>query len=115
MIAVLRRIALGLATAGLVASGAAAQELSMGISASVTSADPHFHNLTPNNNIASHIFDRLVHMDEKMRPEPGLAESWKAIDDTTWEFRLRKGVKFHDGSDFTADDVVATLKRVPWV
>ncbi|MFO0988975.1 MAG: ABC transporter substrate-binding protein [Alphaproteobacteria bacterium] len=120
MIAVLRRTALGLATAGLLASGAfvsgpGAQELSMGISASVTSVDPHFHNLTPNNNIASHVFDRLVHMDEKMRPGPGLAESWKTIDDTTWEFRLRKGVKFHDGSDFTAEDVVATLKRVPWV
>ncbi len=120
MNAALRRTALGLATAGLLASGAfvtgpGAQELSMGISASVTSVDPHFHNLTPNNNIASHVFDRLVHMDEKMRPGPGLAESWKTIDDTTWEFKLRKGVKFHDGSDFTADDVVATLKRVPWV
>jgi peptide/nickel transport system substrate-binding protein len=86
MIAVLRRTALGLATAGLVTSGVAAQELSVGISASVTSADPHFHNLTPNNNIASHVFDRLVHMDEKMRPGPGLAESWKTIDVTTWEF-----------------------------
>ena len=119
MIAISRRTALGLGMAALLAAlpaaGASAQELSMGISASVTSADPHFHNLTPNNNIASHVFDRLVHMDEKMRPEPGLAESWKAIDDTTWEFKLRKGVKFHDGSDFTAEDVVATLKRVPWV
>ncbi len=97
------------------AHGATAQEIRIGISASITSIDPHFHNLTPNNNVGSHIFDRLVHTDDKQRPQPGLAESWKAIDDTTWEFKLRKGVKFHDGSDFTADDVVASLKRVPWV
>ena len=111
----LRRIALGLAAAGLLAAGAAAQELGMGISASITSTDPLFHNLTPNNNIASHIFDRLVHMDETQRTEPGLAESWKVVDETTWEFKLRRGVKFHDGSDFTAEDVAATMKRVPWV
>jgi peptide/nickel transport system substrate-binding protein len=115
MIAILRRAALGLASAGLLAATAAAQDLGMGISASITSMDPHFHNLTPNNNMGSHMFDRLVHMDAAMRPGPGLAESWKTIDETTWEFKLRRGVKFHDGSDFTAEDVVATIKRVPWV
>ena len=44
---------------------------------------------------------------------PALAESWRSIDDTTWEFKLRKGVKFHDGGDFTAQDVVFSLDRVP--
>ncbi|HET9653386.1 MAG TPA: ABC transporter substrate-binding protein, partial [Usitatibacter sp.] len=39
--------------------------------------------------------------------------SWRAIDDLTWEFKLRKGVKFHDGAPFTAEDVAFTLKRVP--
>ena len=45
--------------------------------------------------------------------QPGLAESWKPIDDLEWEFKLRKGVKFHNGQDFTAEDVIATFKRVP--
>ena len=92
-----------------------AQNLTVGLSSSVTSIDPHFHNLTPNSNVAAHIFDRLILRDAKQHLIPGLATEWKAIDDTTWEFKLRHGVKFHDGSDFTAADVVATLKRVPWV
>ncbi len=101
--------------AGGVFDGTRAQELTVGLGANVTSIDPHFHNLSPNNNVAAHIFDRLVHQDEKQRLQPGLATEWKALDETTWEFKLRQGVKFHDGSDFTAEDVVATLKRVPWV
>jgi peptide/nickel transport system substrate-binding protein len=92
---------------------AAQQELVIGLSTPVTSLDPHFHNLGPNNSLAKHVFETLTKMDEQQRLQPGLAESWKALDNTTWEFKLRKGVKWHDGRDFTADDVVATLKRVP--
>ena len=95
------------------ALSAQAQELSIALSAPITSLDPHFHNLSPNNGMSKHFFDPLVKQDELQRLKPGLAESWRAIDDTTWEFKLRKGVKFHDGSDFTADDVIATFKRVP--
>jgi peptide/nickel transport system substrate-binding protein len=94
---------------------ACAADLTIGIGADVTSIDPHYHNVTPNNNAATHIFDFLVLRDEKQRPIPGLAESWRALDATTWEFKLRKGVKFHDGSDFTAADVVASIDRVPTV
>src|SRR5688572_4230129 len=86
-------------------------DLSIGLGADVTSMDPHAVNLLPNNNIAEHIFDKLVHSDPRQRLVPGLAESWRAIDDTTWEFRLRRGVKFHDGSEFTATDVVFSLDR----
>ena len=42
-----------------------------------------------------------------------LAESWKAVSETVWEFKLRPGVKWHDGRDFTADDVAFTVARVP--
>ena len=46
---------------------------------------------------------------------PGIATSWKAIDEKTWEFKLRKGVKFHDGSELTAEDVAFSINRVPTV
>jgi peptide/nickel transport system substrate-binding protein len=92
------------------ASGA---DLSVGLGADVTSMDPHFHNLTPNNNVGGHIFEPLVSKDQRGRLIPALAESWRAIDELTWEFKLRRGVKFHDGSDFTATDVAFSLDRVP--
>jgi peptide/nickel transport system substrate-binding protein len=94
---------------------ASASDLTIGIGADVTAIDPQYHNLTPNNNVAAHIFDYLVLRDELQRPIPGLAESWRTVDPLTWEFKLRKGVKFHDGSDFTAADVVASIERVPEV
>lgn len=115
MLKFVMRGALGLCAAASLAFTAWAQDLTVGLGASVTSIDPHFHNLSPNSNVARHVFDRLIHTDDKQRQTPGLATEWKAIDDTTWEFKLRRGVKFHDGSEFTAEDVVATLKRVPWV
>ena len=90
-----------------------ADDLTIGLSSEPTSIDPHFHNLTPNNSFSAHIFDSLILKDEKQRLVPGLAESWKPLDDTTWEFKLRKGVKFHDGSPFTADDVIFTMERAP--
>jgi peptide/nickel transport system substrate-binding protein len=99
----------------IAASAARTADLSIGLAADITSIDPHFHNLTPNNNVAEHIFETLITKDARSKLKPALAESWRAIDDLTWEFRLRKGVKFHDGGDFTAQDVVFTLDRVPAV
>src|SRR6266513_2390665 len=96
-------------------SRAVAAALAIGIGADVTAIDPHYHNVTPNNNVAAHIFDYLVLRDERQKTIPGLAESWKTIDPVTWEFNLRRGVKFHDGADFTAADVVASIERVPLV
>jgi len=107
--------ALAVGGAGLSAGAATAAELTIGLGADVTSIDPHFHNLSPNSNVAHHIFDTLVKQDHQQRLSPGLAESWKALEDSTWEFKLRKGVKFHDGSDFTAEDVAFTVKRAPAV
>ena len=92
-----------------------AANLTIGLGTDVTATDPHYHNLTPNNNVASHVYGYLVERNEKSQMIPGLATEWKAIDPTTWEFKLRKGVKFHDGSEFTAADVVASIDRVPKV
>ena len=104
----LRWLALCAACTALASHGA---ELRIGLAADVTSLDPHYVNLAPNNSAASHVFDALVHVDANARLAPGLALSWRAIDPTTWEFKLRKGVKFHDGSEFSADDVIFSLER----
>src|SRR5690349_6143826 len=92
-----------------------AANLTIGLGTDVTAVDPHYHNLTPNNNVAAHIYDYLVERNEKSQMIPGLATEWKTVDPLTWEFKLRKGVKFHDGSEFTAADVVASIERVPKV
>ncbi|MFO1324951.1 MAG: ABC transporter substrate-binding protein [Burkholderiales bacterium] len=110
----IRRFCAALALAAL-ALPVAAANLAIALGTDVTAVDPHYHNLTPNNNVASHIYGYLIERNEKSQMQPGLATEWKAIDPTTWEFKLRKGVKFHDGSDFTAADVVASIERVPKV
>ncbi len=97
----------------LMAVPAFAEELTIGLASEPTAIDPHFHNLGPNNAMSRHIFDRLILQNERQQLEPGLAVSWKPVDDLTWEFKLRRGVKFHDGSDFDADDVVCTWDRAP--
>jgi len=108
---VFRRL-LTLLLGALVTFGAGyAAELRIGLSADVTSVDPHFHNLGPNNLVGWHVFDALTRVDENARLVPGLAESWRAVDATTWEFKLRRGVKFHDGSELTAEDVLFSIER----
>ncbi len=92
-----------------------AADLRIGLATDVTAIDPHYHNVTPNNSVAFHIFGYLVERNEKSQLVPGLATEWKTLDPLTWEFKLRRGVKFHDGSDFTAADVVASIERVPTV
>jgi peptide/nickel transport system substrate-binding protein len=99
-------------TATAMAGSALAAELTLGIASEPSAMDPHYHNLGPNNATRHHIFDSLIIQDAKQQLTPGLAVSWKPLDDTTWEFKLRQGVKFHDGSDFTADDVLFTFDRV---
>ena len=102
---------LALCAALLALGPARAADLRIGMSADVTSIDPHFVNITPNNNVAWHIFEALTHVDENARLIPGLAESWRAVDPTTWEFKLRKGVRFHDGAELTAEDVAFSIER----
>jgi peptide/nickel transport system substrate-binding protein len=101
------------AAAFVLAPPVVAADLKIAVAADVTSIDPHFFNLFPNNNIAEHIFDKLVQMDADSRIIPGLATSWRPIDDKTWEFKLRKGAKFTNGTEVTAEDVVFSIDRVP--
>ncbi|MBX9748074.1 MAG: ABC transporter substrate-binding protein [Roseococcus sp.] len=103
-----------LALACMLLTGAAhAQDVNIAVGGAFTSLDPHFHNLTPNSALTQHLFDRLLEPDANLRPQPGLAESYRALSPTSWEFRLRPGIRFHDGTPFTADDVAFTFARVP--
>ena len=88
-------------------------KLTIAVGGAFTSMDPHFFNLGPNNSLTSYVFEPLIRFDPKFQPQPALAESWKAIDEKTWEIKLREGVTFHDGSPFTADDVVFSFARIP--
>ena len=104
-----------IAVSALLAAPALARDVRIGLASEPTAMDPHFHNLTPNNGALSQVFDYLIANHANQKPVPALAESWRAVDEHTWEFKLREGVKFHDGSDFTVDDVIATFARVPTV
>ena len=90
---------------------ARADELRIGLASPPGSIDPHFENTITNIALGKHIFDHLIIRDHKMIHTPGLAVSWTPIEDTVWEIKLREGVKWHDGSPFTADDVVYTFSR----
>ncbi|MCP5150148.1 MAG: ABC transporter substrate-binding protein [Ectothiorhodospiraceae bacterium] len=103
------------ALAAVLGAGAVAQTLTVGVRGGPESLDPHYSALGTHADAAKHIFDTLVWSGDDLQIEPGLAESWRPLDDTTWEFKLRQGVKFHDGSDFTAEDVKFSIERIPVV
>ncbi|MEO8753829.1 MAG: ABC transporter substrate-binding protein [Casimicrobiaceae bacterium] len=107
------RYAVTFLVAALLLPAALAQSLLLGTKLELNTLDPHFFNAFATGSSHMMIYDPLVYVDEKQQLQPGLATSWRVIDDTTWEFKLRRGVKFHDGSDFTAEDVIATFDRVP--
>ncbi len=95
----------------LTSTNTPAAELRIGLSGEVTSLDPHLLASQPNLTVGRHVFESLTDVDPQTRLIPGLAERWHAIDATTWEFKLRRGVKFHDGSPFTAEDAAFSLTR----
>jgi len=88
-----------------------AQELKIALKAEPGSLDPQYQNIPANNQIALQLFDPLIARDAQQRPVPALALSWAPVNDTQWELKLRPDVKFHDGSPFTAEDVVFTFER----
>ena len=95
------------------ASPALAADLRLGLAVEPGSIDPHYHNFGGNKSLMPNLFDALTSIDAQDRLGPGLAVAWKLVDDTTWEFKLRDGVTFSDGTPFTADDVAFTIERVP--
>ena len=104
-------ISAGVAAAAMLCGPAYAADLKIAYAQEPTSIDPHFHNSGVNSAFVRHIFDPLIINENGLKP--GLATSWKAISDTEWEIKLRKGVTFHDGSPFDAADVIFTIERLP--
>ncbi|GAB3048526.1 glutathione ABC transporter substrate-binding protein [Virgibacillus ainsalahensis] len=74
--------------------------------------DPAGQNDVPSANVQYNIFERLIVQDENMELQPGLATDWEAVEDDVWEFTLREGVTFHDGSEFNAEVVKANIDRI---
>ncbi|MUK88742.1 glutathione ABC transporter substrate-binding protein [Ornithinibacillus sp. L9] len=93
-------------------SSAGGNDLVIANSSDAVSLDPAGSNDVPSSNVAANIYESLVQQDQNMELQPSLAESWEAVEDNVWEFKLREGVKFHDGSDFNADVVKANIERV---
>jgi peptide/nickel transport system substrate-binding protein len=90
-----------------------AQTLTLGTKLELNTLDPHFFAAFPTGSSHELIYEKLAALDEKLVPRPQLAVSWKNLDNLTWEIKLRKGVVFHNGAPFTADDVIFTWERVP--
>jgi peptide/nickel transport system substrate-binding protein len=78
----------------------------------IVTLDPHSQNHATTHSILQHTYEGLTRYTKDYEIEPCLALSWKQLSDTHWRFSLRKGVKFHDGSPFSADDVVFSFGRI---
>ncbi len=95
------------------ATNAEGGELIIAVLSDATQLDPHKGTDIPSANVYhGKIYEGLVSQDENMDVQPALATEWTKVDDLTWEFKLRQGVKFHDGTDFTAEAVKRTLERI---
>ena len=105
--AILATLALGGPTAAL-----AQEVLTIGVRSEAATLDPHWTQLSADLQLQEHIFEHLVDLDSASQPAPGLALSWAPINDTTWEFKLRQGVTWHDGEAFNADDVIYSFDRL---
>ena len=96
-------LATALAAAALPAS---AITLRIGNQGDALSMDPHSLNESLQLSVTENVYEPLVVRDRDYKLSPALATAWKQTSPTVWHFDLRKGVQFHDGSPFTADDVI---------
>ncbi len=109
-----RRLALALGVAGVIAGStqAGAETLRWAFQGQLTSLDPYTLNETFTLGQLGNVYEGLTRRGPDLQIEPALAESWEIVEPTRWRFHLREGVKFHNGNDFNADDVVFSVQRV---
>ena len=104
-------LTVALAGAALFSSGtASAQTLNIAFADPLSSLDPQLNNYAGDRSVDLHFWDLLVENHDNTLA-PGLATSWKAIGNDTWEFKLRRDVKWQDGTPFTANDVIYSYQR----
>jgi peptide/nickel transport system substrate-binding protein len=108
----LKTLALAGAVALAATASAQAKDLKFAFQGDLSSADPYSLNETFTLGYLANVYEGLVRRNHDMSVEPALAESWEVVEPTRWRFKLRKGVKFHDGRDFNADDVLFSAMRV---
>lgn len=109
----LTRIAAALVASTMLAGVANAETIRWARSSDALTLDPHSQNQGNTHTLAHHIYETLLGRDNDGNLTPRLATEWalKEGDDTVWVFKLREGVKFHNGNDFTAEDVVYSINR----
>ncbi len=100
------------ATGNVVFAEESGGHLVIGLSEDWMVMDPHSHFYITAWGVHAHFYEALLEQDTKGNFVPLLAESWRSIDDRSWEFKLRKGVKFHNGEPFTATSVKFSLERI---
>ncbi len=106
------RVATLFACAAVLVGAAEARTVTWARSGDSLTLDPHAQNEGVTHALAHQIYEPLIIRDNQGKPLPALAESWQLTSDpTVWEFKLRSGVKFHDGRPFTADDVIFSFRR----
>ena len=107
-----RRLQPALLALALLAAGAVpAQTLRWASQGDPQTLDPHAQNEGLTNSMNQQVYERLVDRDKQLNFVPGLATAWQQTAPLVWRFKLRAGVKFHDGAAFTADDVVFSVRR----
>src|SRR3954471_13635289 len=108
----IRKILLAAAAATLLAAPASAVTFRYAFQGDLNALDPYTLNETFASGALGNVMEGLTKRDKDLKIIPGLAERWEIVDPLKWRFYLRKGVKFHNGEDFTADDVVFSTERM---
>lgn len=109
----LAHVGVVVATTIALANASVAEDARIGVRTETQSVDPHFSYIGSSKSAVTNVFDTLIMRNPDLELTPSLATDWTFLDSGVWEFKLREGVKWHDGVPFTADDVIFSFERAP--